>query len=133
MFKQLPNSIYYLLDHHMLIFIPGVFTHLLDIGINHEPCCHIVTTSIVTSENELRLVPLCCENNTTINLNTLDIIPITIPVSNLIDTFKSDTTLDNKISILHYLIVHRNDFDTVGEVIKIKPPTIQLIFEIKLF
>lgn len=110
----------FLPDHHMLIFIPGLFTHLLDIGINHEPCCHIVTSSVVPNVEyvDLRLVPLCCDSNLAINLNTLDIFPITVSISQLVETFKSEIHLDNKIAIIHYLIVHKNDIETVGEVIQ---------------
>ncbi|XP_071632511.1 protein pigeon [Temnothorax longispinosus] len=28
--------------HHMIVFVPGLFAHLLEIGVNHEPCCHIL-------------------------------------------------------------------------------------------
>lgn len=26
----------------MIVFVPGLFAHLLEIGVNHEPCCHIL-------------------------------------------------------------------------------------------
>ncbi|XP_012217825.1 protein pigeon [Linepithema humile] len=29
-------------NHHMIVFVPGLFAHLLEIGVNHEPCCHIL-------------------------------------------------------------------------------------------
>lgn len=29
-------------SHHMIVFVPGLFVHLLEIGVNHEPCCHIL-------------------------------------------------------------------------------------------
>lgn len=102
-------------DHHILVLIPGLFTHLLDIGINHEPCGHIVMPCLINSDIDLRLVPLCYDNNTVINLNTLDIIKISIPNSLLIETFKSETALDNKIAIIHYLLVHKNQFEIVSE------------------
>ncbi|GLV45117.1 pigeon [Carabus blaptoides fortunei] len=106
-------------DHHMLIFIPGLFTHLLDIGINHEPCCHIVTSSVVSNVEyvDLRLVPLCCDSNLSINLNTLDVFPITVSTAQLVETFKNQMHLDNKIAIIHYLIVHKSDIETVGELL----------------
>ncbi|EFN88104.1 protein pigeon [Harpegnathos saltator] len=29
-------------NHHMAVFVPGLFLHFLEIGLNHEPCCHIL-------------------------------------------------------------------------------------------
>ncbi|KAG5336483.1 PIGE protein, partial [Acromyrmex charruanus] len=29
-------------NHHMIVFVPELFAHLLEIGVNHEPCCHIL-------------------------------------------------------------------------------------------
>lgn len=43
-------------DHHMLVFQAGLFMHLLDIGINHEPCCHIVCQPLM-SLNVTHLIP----------------------------------------------------------------------------
>lgn len=29
-------------DNHMIVFVQDFFTHLLEIGFHHEPCCHIL-------------------------------------------------------------------------------------------
>lgn len=29
-------------NYHMAVFVPGLFLHFLEIGLNHEPCCHIL-------------------------------------------------------------------------------------------
>lgn len=102
----------------MLVFIPEVCTHLLDIGVMHEPCCHVVTKPLLT---DLETYKICLTSlvtcNYVINLATLDLIEMTVPTSLLVQTFKSDTILGNKLSILHYLILHRDEIETVSEVV----------------
>nr|CAI5821704.1 unnamed protein product [Callosobruchus analis] len=105
---------------HLVIFIPEVCTHLLDIGLMHEPCCHVTTKPLIT-ETETQLlcfapiIPL--EHGTVLNLANLDLISLEIPIDMLVDTFKSDTLLENRLSILHYLILHSGDMDTASELI----------------
>lgn len=112
------NNIFCILDHHMMVFIPGYFTHLLDIGINHEPCCHImIPKPLQKTENYLmKLVPLSNDSDLVINLNTLEVFPLVVNNSHLIETFKKNNHLENKISIIHYLLVHLNEADVVAEV-----------------
>lgn len=86
----------------------------------HEPCCHITTKPVIFEEetNKIVLTPLpSVGSEYVLNLATLDLINMTIPTKMLIDTFKSDTLLENKLSILHYLIVHQGDVDTASEVL----------------
>lgn len=102
-----------------MIFIPEVCTHLLDIGLMHEPCCHITTKPLISGVelDLLCLTPVISpEKSYAINLATLDLVNLKVPTSLLIDTFKSDTLLENKLSILHYLILHSNDVETASEV-----------------
>lgn len=44
---------------YMIVFVQGVFTHLLEIGVNHDPCCHILCGPLgsVPSQSSY-LVPL---------------------------------------------------------------------------
>lgn len=85
----------------------------------HEPCCHITTKPLIENVdlNLLCLAPvLNPEKSFVINLATLDLIDLTVPTSLLIETFKSDTILENKLSVLHYLILHKDDTETASEV-----------------
>lgn len=46
-------------NHHMIVFVPGLFLHLLEIGLNHEPCCHILCSPpLSVPSNASYLVPL---------------------------------------------------------------------------
>ncbi|RZC36003.1 pigeon, partial [Asbolus verrucosus] len=105
---------------HMLVFIPEVCTHLLDIGVMHEPCCHVITKPLLS---DLQSHKICLTslvtlgNDYVINLATLDLIDMTVPINLLVQTFKSDTIIGNKLSIIHYLILHRGEIETVSEVL----------------
>lgn len=106
-------------DHHILVFIPGICTHLLDIGVLHEPTCHITTTPLLSSLNpaEINLTPLLKMGETTVlDLTTLNLVNLSITNNQLVQTFKSDTTYENKLSILHYFLVHKGEMDLVVEV-----------------
>ncbi|XP_023289623.1 protein pigeon isoform X2 [Orussus abietinus] len=147
-------------DQHMIVFVQGSFTHILEIGVNHGPCCHILCgpfTSVPTRSSYL--VPLLdvgatnketrkyadtyrnyskrTENNvtstlegnnnistigfniTTIDLPTLDIVPLTISSEFLLDIFRKETSVDVRVSILHYFLCHKNEPELVAELISI--------------
>ncbi|CAH0561891.1 unnamed protein product [Brassicogethes aeneus] len=113
--------------NHLLVFIAGMCTQLLDIGVMHEPCCHITIKPIITKDEnyDLMLTPLVTLGDEyVVNLATLDLYDITIPTKIFVDTFKSDTLLENKLSIMHYLILHRSDIETAADLItwQVKKP-----------
>ncbi|KAL7043868.1 hypothetical protein ACKWTF_001694 [Chironomus riparius] len=105
-----------LVDEYMLVFQAGLFINLLDIGLEHEPCGHIVAQPF-TKQEVTHLVPIF--NSICFDSATLDLISIQIPKNHLIDTFKSDTSIDNRLSIIHYFLVHYNDIDIFAELLNI--------------
>lgn len=89
----------------------------------HEPCCHITTKPLIfdVELDLLCLAPVIFpERSFVINLATLDLIDFSVPTSVLVDSFKSDTLFENKLSILHYLILHSNEVEIASEVNTIK-------------
>ena len=133
-------------NHHMIVFVQNCFTHLLEIGLHHEPCCHILCGPLpsVPSQSSY-LVPLlnlnneskesnnslanCTSDILTIDLPTLDLVTLTIPMKFLIDTFRLDISVEVRLGILHYFFCHRNDLDIVVDLITItaeKPRSLNL-------
>lgn len=132
-------------DHHMLVHAPGLFTHLLDIGLDHEPCCHILldneafTLPVSDTACLVPLLPIIRNNEsapchvkpsvTMLDLSTLDIVPITIASAHLLCGFrggphgtpvsklkKKHYLLPNQLSILHYVLVHLENNDLLMQV-----------------
>lgn len=130
--------------HHMIVLVPGLFTHLLEIGTNHEPCCHILCgplTSIPSRSSYL--VPLLeletnakgtkkkydtasLEGNNasqynmnilTIDLPTLDLVQLTISSNFLTEVFRKENSIEVRLGILHYFLCHRNDLDIILELV----------------
>lgn len=107
-------------DEHMLVYVPGISTHLLDIGVLHEPSCHITLTAELPSNLSpagVKLVSILkTEGCKVLNLATLDVIDLSISEAQLVGMFKSETSFQNKLSILHYFLVHEGDSDIATEV-----------------
>lgn len=114
---KLMKPTFTLVDEHMLVFQAGLFINLLDIGLHHEPCAHIVAQPFTRQDNVTHLVP--CFNTISYDSATLDLISLKIPKSHLIETFKNDTSIDNRLSIIHYFLAHFNDLDIFSELLNI--------------
>ena len=114
---KLMKPTFTLVDEHLLVYQAGLFINLLDIGLHHEPCGHIVAQPFTRQTNVTHLVP--CFNFISYDSTTLDLISLQIPKSHLIETFKSDNSLDNRLSIVHYFLAHYNDLDIFTELLNI--------------
>ncbi|XP_058792281.1 protein pigeon isoform X2 [Phymastichus coffea] len=133
-------------DSHMVVFVQDCFTHLLEIGLHHQPCCHILCGPLTNVPLQSSyLVPLLTLNNEsndvktkfsvnadadlslngsscnilTIDLPTLDLVYLNVPTSFLIDVFKKENSTEVRLGILHYFLSHKNDLDIVSDLISV--------------
>lgn len=116
---KLMKPTFTLLNDYLLVYQAGLFMQLLDIGLDHEPCGHIIAKPYIreSHHNVTHLVP--CFNSISYDSVTLDLISIQIPKSHLIETFKNDESFDNRLSIIHYFMAHYNDFDIFADLLNI--------------
>ncbi|XP_059058334.1 protein pigeon [Achroia grisella] len=115
--KSLRPSYTLYAENHLLVNIPMLFTHLIDISLHHEPCCHIVIP-MEDSDSGPSLAPLLGWGpHAMIDLNTLDVVMMTVQEKDITATFKSNTAIENKLAIMHYLIQHEGNMDLAEELI----------------
>lgn len=106
-------------NSYLMVFQSGLFMHLLDVGNAHEPCCHIVGPSF-TKQQIAYLVPLSDGLSIGYDSATMDIIYPFVSKHYLLETFKSDSSLENRLSILHYFMVHANmEVDILPELLTV--------------
>ncbi|XP_074113246.1 gamma-secretase activating protein pigeon [Cotesia typhae] len=138
-------------EDYMLVFVQGSFTHLLEIGASHDPSCHILCGPLPTIySNALYLVPLLDLNSNktvgnkksvfaeaqevanimTIDLPTLDLIPLKVTTDFLIDVFKKESSVHVRLGIIHYFMCHKHDLEIVAGLISIiaeKPRALDVV------
>lgn len=105
-------------DHHLMVFQANLFVHLLDVGVSHEPCCHIVCPPF-TKQPVTHLVPCLKWGPIAYDSVTLNVVSLAISKSHLIEAFKQDDSLDNRMGIVHYFVVHLNDMEGVADLVNI--------------
>lgn len=94
-----------------------MFTHVLDLGTEHEPCCHFVMSSPSITDSFSKLIPLPGCPSEIFDLSSFDVFKIEISKKDLLNAYLNrHLSIQNKLSILHYVLVHINDMDMVQEV-----------------
>ncbi|XP_047032671.1 protein pigeon [Helicoverpa zea] len=115
--KSLRPSYTLYADNYLLVNIPMLYTQMIDISLFHEPCCHIVLPMDECDSGPSLAPVLGWGPHAMVDLNTLDVVTMTVPDKDLTATFKSNTAVENKLAILHYLIQHDGNMDLAEELI----------------
>ncbi|XKL59454.1 hypothetical protein PGB90_000470 [Kerria lacca] len=105
-------------DQHLLVYVSDLFAHVLDLGISHEPCCHFAISTPLIDNSFSNLVPIPGTTSEVLDLSNLDILETFISKNQLIQSFNDEnTSLHNKLSILHYILMHLNDMEMIKEIV----------------
>ncbi|XP_026319720.1 protein pigeon [Hyposmocoma kahamanoa] len=104
-------------DNHLLVNIPMLYTHLIDISVHHEPCCHIVIAAEDSNSGPSLAPILGWGAHAMVDLNTLDVVTMNVAEKDLIMTFKNNNSVENKLAVIHYLIQHEGNLDLAEELI----------------
>ncbi|KAI5634029.1 protein pigeon [Phthorimaea operculella] len=115
--KSLRPSYTLYADNHLIVNIPMLYTHVIDISLYHEPCCHIVIPSEEYDSCPSLTPILGWGPHAMVDLNTLDVVTMSVSERELAATFRSETVMENKLAILHYLIMHEGNMDLAEELI----------------
>ncbi|XP_035446863.2 protein pigeon [Spodoptera frugiperda] len=115
--KSLRPSYTLYADNHLLVNIPMLYTQMIDISLYHEPCCHIVIPMEECDSGPSLAPILGWGPHAMVDLNTLDVVTMIVADKDLTATFKSNTAVENKLAILHYLIQHDGNMDLAEELI----------------
>lgn len=106
-----------IVDDRLLVFQAGLLLNLLSIGLDHEPFGHITAQPLPRHCNVTHLVP--CFDFIAFDSATLDLYSLQIPKDHLIETFKSDTSFDNRLAIVQHLLGQQSDLDSLMDLLNI--------------
>lgn len=118
----------------MLVVVPGVFTHLLDTGLEHEPCNHVLSlgcalpvpdaekysaAALLQTEYHLSADTL---NYIIINSEKFKLFSVGITSDSLLDVYRQQISTSSishvRQTILHHLLVHWQDMSKVELALK---------------
>lgn len=106
-----------ILDDYVCVRLPGLLTHFLDTCPNHQPCCHLTLNADQPTSGDLTSLHSTNDSTALIDLLTLTMYKLEVSKGALLETFSlPHSRLENKLSILHYFLVHRFDFDIILKV-----------------
>lgn len=106
-----------IVDDRLIVFQSNLLLNLISIGLDHEPFGHITSHPLPRHANVAHLVP--CFDFIAYDSATLDLHSLQIPKTHLLDTFRNDTSFDNRLSIIHYLLGHQNDFEAFMDLLNV--------------
>ncbi|XP_066983004.1 protein pigeon [Macrobrachium rosenbergii] len=104
-------------EHYLLVIVPGVCMHMLDIGLDHLPNNHIVTTPPAQLLPNAQLYQIIGGKVTSgrsmtfidgVNQMTVE---VRVTKESLFSLFKSSPILSTRLAILHLTAVHDKDHD----------------------
>ncbi|CAH1393019.1 unnamed protein product [Nezara viridula] len=105
-------------DDYLFVYLPGHFIHMLDLGIGHQPCCHIMLPHRAESTEHWFAIKISTSSSTLLNMKTLQTYTLDISYQVLLDFFYDPNIgLYNKLSIIHYILVHMQEFDIICQLL----------------